>query len=364
MSEQNQALPLTSLDNILQCCHDLKASDIHLSEKQPAAYRVNGGLERHGEDISKINLENILAELLKDNSSELPQQGSLDFAYSDKQDQRYRINAYKEMGRLAIALRFLDNRFSSLGDLHLPPQLTELVKSHSGLVLVCGATGSGKSTTLAALINQINQVRAAHILTIEDPVEFIHKPSMSVIHQRELGKDFDKFPNAVKAALREDPDVLMVGELRDLDTIRTALTAAETGHLVFSTLHTNDAVSSIERLIGAFPGNEQDMCRVRLSRCLRAVIAQRLIPTSNKRGRIPAVEILLGTQAAGNLIENNKTRQLYSIIESGGKIGMQTMDQSLANLVQKRWITLDIARHHAKLPGQLPALVQQIEETA
>lgn len=351
---------MSTLTSILATCHELAASDIHLSEGQVPHYRVHGGLQRRGQMMTHEHMQAILHELRPDAGGDLSEQGSLDFGYTDANKHRYRINAYWEMGRMAVALRYLNNNFVSLRDLHLPEQIGELVQAHSGLVLVCGATGSGKTTTLAALLHQINQTRAAHILTIEDPVEFVHKSEKSMVHQRELGRDFDTFPNAVRAALREDPDVLMVGELRDLETIRTAMTAAETGHLVFSTLHTNDAISSVERLIGSFPGNEQDMCRVRLSRCLRSVIAQRLIPTSDGQGRIPAVEILLGLSSVGNLIENDKTRQLYSVMESNRASGMQTLDQALATLVYRRWITMEQAKHQAKHPQQLETLVGQL----
>lgn len=347
------------LSKFLSRALTLGASDIHLSTGQPAAYRVHGQLQKDEEILSANNLEALLATLWNGNMNPLIDEGSIDFCYSSDDGNRYRVNAYRSMNTLALALRYLENNFTNLQDLHLPTAINDLAQAHSGLVLVCGATGSGKSTTLAAMLNQINEQRAVHMLTIEDPVEFIHQPKKAVIHQRELGQDFIDFPHAVRAALREDPDVLMVGEMRDIETIRAALTAAETGHLVFSTLHTNDAVSSVERLIGAFPGNEQDMCRIRLSRCLRAVIAQRLIPTSNGLGRVPAVEILLENSAVSNLIENDKTRQLYSAIESNRKTGMQTLDQALADLVSNRWITLETAQGCAKHPQSISKLMSQ-----
>jgi twitching motility protein PilT len=347
------------LSDFLDRGRELRASDIHLSEGQPAAYRVHGALQKDGDILTADTLERLLATLWIGDVSPLIDDGSIDFGYSDENGHRYRVNAYRSMGVLALALRFLENNFTDLQSLHLPQVIGDLAKAHSGLILVCGATGSGKSTTLAALINQINQQRPVHILTIEDPVEFIHPPQQAVVHQRELGRDFLEFPHAVRAALREDPDILMVGEMRDLDTVRAAMTAAETGHLVLSTLHTNDAVSSVERLIGAFPGNEQDLCRTRLSRCLRAVIAQRLIPTANGLGRVPAVEILLENPAVSNLIENDKTRQLYSAIESNRQSGMQTLDQSLADLVSNRWITLEVAQHYAKQPHAITDLISQ-----
>lgn len=352
---------MSELSTILNTCHELQASDVHLSQGQVTHYRVHGRLQPKGQMLDGEAMQAILAEMDPDLALSQHAQGSYDFGYSDSDGFRYRVNAYRELGRLAIALRYLNNQFSSLQQLHLPEQIVDLTQASSGLVLVCGATGSGKTTTLAALLDRINQTRHAHILTIEDPVEFIHQSQKSMIHQRELGRDFDSFANAVRAALREDPDVLMVGELRDLETIRTAMTAAETGHLVFSTLHTNDAISSVERLIGAFPGNEQDMCRVRLSRCLRGVIAQRLIQIDDEKGkgRIPAVEILLGLPAVVNLIENNKTRQLYSVMESHRPQGMQTLDQALAQLVQQRWITEEQAQQHARKPAQIVSLIKQ-----
>ncbi len=352
-----QTLPLSGF---LGKALSLNASDIHLSTGQPAAYRVHGQLQKEGPLLTPETVDALLTTLWKGNMNPLVNEGSIDFCYSADDGNRYRVNAFRSMNKLALALRHLESNFTNLSDLHLPPAIADFARAHSGLVLVCGATGSGKSTTLAAILNQINEQRAVHMLTIEDPVEFIHQPKKAVIHQRELGQDFIDFPHAVRASLREDPDVMMIGEMRDLETIRAALTAAETGHLVFSTLHTNDAVSSIERLIGAFPGNEQDMCRIRLSRCLRGVIAQRLIPTSNGLGRVPAVEILLENSAVSNLIENDKTRQLYSAIESNRKSGMQTLDQALADLVSNRWISLETAQHFAKHPQALSKLMSQV----
>lgn len=350
----------SQLSSLLARALELKASDIHLSAGQPAAFRIHGGLQKDDHPISQEVLEGILAAMWDGDYAPLREDGSVDFGYSDESGNRYRINAYRTLGKLALAIRHLEGSYTSLQDLHLPAAIVDLASASSGLILVCGATGSGKSTTLAALINQINLQSAAHIITVEDPAEYIHKPMRSVVHQRELGRDFSNFPQAVRAALREDPDVLMVGEMRDLETMGAALTAAETGHLVLSTLHTNDAVSSVERLIGSFPGDEQSMSRIRLSRCLRAVIAQRLIPTSNGMGRVPAVEILLQNPAVSNLIENDKTRQLYSQIESSRQQGMQTLDQSLAELVANRWIAVETAEQFARQPEILSSLVKQV----
>ena len=247
------------------------------------------------------------------------------------------------MGQCTLAIRHLNNIFHSMDELRLPEKLQELVSLKKGLVIMTGATGSGKSTTLATLIHEINLSRQCHIITIEDPVEFVHSNLQALVHQREVFSDTQSFADAVRASLREDPDVIMVGEMRDLDTIKAAITAAETGHLVFSTLHTNDAVSAIERLVGAFPGAEQDVARNRLAMSMQAVVSQQLIPTANGRGRIPAVEILRITTAVANMINAGKTRQIHSLMESGHEQGMQTVDQALAQLVKERWINRDTA---------------------
>lgn len=359
------------LNQLLVYGREIHASDIHLSVEKPAMFRVHGKLVSINTALNHDDIEHIVDDLqshlsshvsdINDNNIaiQMLKHGSVDFGYTCDNNHRYRVNVYKSQSTLAVALRHLPNNFQNLETLHLPASILSLTESINGLILVCGATGSGKSTTLAALIHSIAHKRAAHIITVEDPIEFIHHSDTSLIHQRELAKDFFDFPTAVKASLREDPDVIMIGEMRDLDTMRAAITAAETGHLVLSTLHTNDAVSSVERLIGAFPGNEQDIMKTRLARCLKSVVAQHLIPTINGLGRVPAAEILINNPAVSNLIESNKTRQLYSVIESSQNLGMQTLDQSLASLIQAKWIDTVTAQQYAKTPANLTELVSR-----
>lgn len=278
------------------------------------------------------------------NRQQFEKELTLDLGFTSDSGNRFRINLYREQGRCALAIRYLDGRLKTTRELGLPPQMDYLATLKSGLVLVCGATGSGKSTTLTAILNNINENQEKHILTVEDPVEVIHQNKKSIVHQRELYTDVPDFAGAVRAALREDPDVVMVGEMRDLETVRSALTAAETGHLVFSTLHTNDAVGVVERLIGIFPGNEQSVARQRIAQALKAVVAQTLVPTIGGRGRVVVAEILMVNSAVSNLIESAKTKQIYSTMESSARQGMQTFDQALAKLVRAKRISQESGR--------------------
>ncbi len=347
------------LDRLLRQCVDMGASDLHIGAGAVPAFRLHGLLERPSDEpVPEEDVDAIALSLMQDyQPAVFNERKSLDLGVS-AHDSRFRVNVYRERGKTALAVRMLPKDMLSLTGLHLPPQLNDLAKLHSGLVLVCGATGSGKSTTLATLIDEINEKRACHIITIEDPIEFVHEDRRALIHQRELFTDVPSFPDAVRAALREDPDVVLIGELRDTETIRTALTAAETGHLVFSTLHTGDAVGSIERLVGSFPAEEQVVARHRIGMCLRAVVAQHLLPASNGRGRVPAVEILLVNPAISNLIATSKSKQIYSAMEAGRADGLQTLDQSLAELVRDRWITPDQARQRARSPDAIDQMLR------
>jgi twitching motility protein PilT len=257
---------------------------------------------------------------------------TIDFAFFRDDGTRYRANVFRQRGTIAMALRRLANEFHSVDDLTLPPQLLRLAEFHNGMVLVTGPTGSGKSTTLATIINTINENRHSHISTIEDPVEFIHRNKKSLVRQRELHSDVPDFASAVRAALREDPDVLLVGELRDTETMRAAVTAAETGHLVLATLHTNDVVSTVSRVIGVFPSDEQDSIRNQLSRTLRGVVSQRLLHKAGETGRVPAVEVMFVTTAIPNLIRIGDVQQIYSLMQTGNNEGMLLLEQSLASL--------------------------------
>jgi twitching motility protein PilT len=310
------------------------ASDCHLSPVRPARFRINGALQAV-EDFSwdATALGTMVRSLLASRHVEmLERDRHVDLGVT-AESTRFRVNAFFARGEICVALRHLEGRFRSLNELGLPPRLRRLAELPDGLVLVTGATGSGKSTTLAAVIDQINHTRDCHIITVEDPIEFIHESDRSLIRQREVLTDVVDFASAVRSSLREDPDVLLIGEMRDLETMRAALTAAETGHLVFSTLHTGDAVGAIERMVGNFPSDEQPAVRQRLAMVLRAVVAQRLLPTRDGRGRLPAVEVLMVNSAVANLIDKGRSRQIYGTMQTGAQDGMQTLEQSLAALV-------------------------------
>lgn len=337
---------LEKIQQLMDNCVALEASDLHISVGLPATYRIHGRITRINEpDYSSEFVDEMAYALMSDFQREqFTNDLTLDMGFTTEQGHRFRVNAYREQGNTALAIRFLDGGLKTTRELGLPPQMDYLAELKSGLVLVCGATGSGKSTTLTAILNSINEHQEKHILTVEDPVEFVHKNKKSIVHQRELYTDVPDFACAVKAALREDPDVIMVGEMRDLETMRTALTAAETGHLVFSTLHTNDAVGVVERLIGSFPGNEQGVARQRISQALKAVVAQNLVPTMSGKGRAVVAEILMVNTAVANLIESGKSKQIYSVMESSTRQGMQTLDQALARLVAAKKISLESGR--------------------
>jgi twitching motility protein PilT len=342
------------------------ASDLHLASGRRAHWRVAGELVSADEHSwSDADMQAVADYLLDPMHRKLLEETGgadlgLGLGLEDGADNglRYRINVFRSLGRLALVARHLPERFASLEELFLPGHLKELAYLPSGLVLITGVTGSGKSTTLATLIHEINANMARHILTIEDPVEFVHRPIKSLVSHRELGTDTPDFALALRAAMREDPDVILVGEMRDTETMRTALTAAETGHLVFSTLHTADAVSASERFIGAFPGEEQELARHRFSLVMKAVVAQQLLPRADGKGRVPAVEVLRGTPAVMNLIVSGRSAQLYSAIESGANLGMQTYDQSLAHLTRQNLISITLARPLARNPDGFDWLVK------
>ena len=284
-------------------------------------------------------------------------QRQVDFSYSVPRTARMRVNAYLQRGAVSAALRVIPSEIKSLEALGMPPVVKELADLPRGIVLVTGPTGSGKSTTLAAVLDHINNSREDHILTIEDPIEFLHTHKRCLVNQRELGSDATSFSEGLRAALREDPDVILVGEMRDLETISTALTAAETGHLVLATLHTQDAPQTIDRVIDVFPPHQQQHVRVMLSVALQGVVAQQLLPTTDGSGRVAAVEILVPTPAVRNLIREGKTHQIYSAIQTGAEYGMQTMDSALAELVRSGSITRDLAQRRASVPAELERLL-------
>jgi twitching motility protein PilT len=345
---------------ILEECVRRDASDLHISSDSPAYARVAGDLVKvSAEVISATDAEAMVVSLLSPGQHDaLGRQGTADVAFSLEGGRRFRGHVYREKSGLALAARRLEGTFRSLEELNLPASLAELAELRDGLVLFTGPTGSGKSTTLATLIDAINRTRACHILTIEDPIEYVHENQRGLVHQRELGRDVGSFAEAVRASLREDPDVVLVGEMRDPATMRAALTVAETGHLVFSTLHCGSAVGALDRILGAFSAEERESLCQQLSMTLRAVVAQHLLVRSDGRGRAPAVEILKISKAAAHLIRNHKSEQLYSAMENGGADGMLTLEKSLAALVAAGTIGIEEAR---TVTGNSRVLDQQIQ---
>lgn len=330
------------LESLLRQAHQLKASDVHLSAGMPPLVRVNGSLQ----SLEEATLGNAPVRAMID--SVLPESqrrhfaegAACDFAFSVEGLGRYRANAYRQQRGVALALRPIPDAVPTLEEVQAPPLLASLATHDHGLVLVVGPTGSGKSTTLAAMVEHVNRSSAKHVLTIEDPVEFVYTPERSLITQREVGRDTPSFADALKAALREDPDVILLGEMRDLETMRLALTAAETGHLVLATLHTATAAQAVERIVDVFPGSERDLARTLLADVLRAVVAQQLLPRKDGQGRVAAHEVLVGTPAVRNLIREQKGAQLLSAMQTGQQQGMQTMAQSLELLARAGLISL------------------------
>jgi twitching motility protein PilT len=347
---------LTSIDDLLEQLVARGASDLHISIASPPAIRVRGHIERlEGyEPLSADDTRALLYRILNSEQQknfEIKRQ--LDFAYSIPGLARFRVNVYYQRETVGAAFRVIPTDIKSAEELGLPPVLHELAQQPRGIVLVTGPTGSGKSTTLAAIVDEINRTRAEHILTVEDPVEFVHKHKKCIVNQREIGPDATSFAEALKAALRQDPDVILVGEMRDLETISTALTAAETGHLVFGTLHTQSAPSTIDRIIDVFPPSQQEQVRIMIAGSLQGVVTQTLLPTADGQGRVAALEILLPDDAVRNLIRQGKVEQIYSVMQTNTKNGMQTMEQALADLVVRRVVKVEDALNKSSRRDQL-----------
>jgi len=327
---------------------ELKASDLHLTVGTQPILRINGTLEAIGDEIlDSENTAALIKQLLtSEQLDQLNNCGELDFAYADTSGSRFRINAYKQKDSYAAAIRVINSRIYSMEELGLPPILKELSMKQRGLILVTGPTGSGKTTTLASMLDYINKNRKCHIMTLEDPIEYLHKHHHSIINQREIGRDSKSFGNALRAALRQDPDVILVGEMRDLETISTALTAAETGHLVLSTLHTIGAAKTIDRVIDVFPPHQQQQIRVQLATVMEAIISQQLVPTADGKKRVAAQEIMIGNPAVKNLIREGKAYQIQNLIQTGSKLGMCSMDSSLGQLYRQMHISKEAALEH------------------
>jgi twitching motility protein PilT len=323
-----------------------KASDLHLTVGRPPMIRIYGELiPISGQEILSNNLIVELISPILDESRKqvLLRTGQVDFSYGLPKVARFRVNVFRQRGAFSTVMRTIPTEIPLLNTLGVPEVVKTFCEKSRGLVLVTGPTGSGKTTTLAALLDLVNENRNCHILTLEDPIEYLHRHKLSIINQREIGTDTDSFANGLRAALREDPDVILVGEMRDLETIQIALTAAETGHLVFATLHTNDVMQTIDRVIDVFPPHQQTQIRMQLALTIQGIIAQQLIPRIDRPGRVLATEVLVATSAARNVIREGKTHQLPTIIQTGGKLGMHTLDSTLKALYDKRIISLQEA---------------------
>jgi twitching motility protein PilT len=325
------------IKEILQKAIEMKASDIHLTAGRPPVFRLLGDLHPQEEwkKLMPEDTESLCREMLSSRlSEEMSAKGQVDFAYGIPGIGRFRVNVFKQRNSLTAAIRIINSEIVSLEELNLPPVIGELARRSRGLVLVTGPTGSGKSTTLASMIDLVNKEFKKHILTLEDPIEFLHKHKNCIVNQREIGTDTHSFSDALRAGLREDPDVILVGEMRDPETISIAVTAAETGHLVLTTLHTSSAAQTVERIIDVFPPHQQQQIRVQLAATIQGVISQTLLKRADEKGRIAATEILIGTPAVRNLIREGKTHQLNSMIQTGGQYGMQSLDATLRKMIQ------------------------------
>ncbi len=345
---------------LLEIVLDKGASDLHLTAGAPPTLRLNGDLVRLEQYpmLTPRGLQGMIYAILPQKMRErLEQELELDMSYALPGKARFRVNVYFQRDSLGAAFRLIPYAIKTLEELSLPSVVSDLARYPRGFVVVTGPTGSGKSTTLAGMVDVVNRERSAHIMTVEDPIEFLHKHNKCIVNQREVGADTHGFAPALKHVLRQDPDVILVGEMRDLETISTAITAAETGHLVFATLHTQDAPQTIDRIIDVFPPHQQQQVRVQLATTLQGVVTQQLLQTADGQGRVVAVEILIATPAVRNLIREGKVHQIYSIMQAGGRFGMQTMDLSLASLVKQGKITQQLAYERCHDAEELNRLI-------
>ncbi len=343
---------MPTIEEIMRTAKDAGASDVHITVGIPPKMRVNGNLvTMNYAKMMPADTLSVLLEIMSESQRErFEERGEYDMSFSIPELGRYRVNAYKQRGSVALALRLVGTKVPSPESLGVPESVINLYERKRGLILVTGPTGSGKSTTLAAIIDKINNNRDAHVITLEDPIEYLHQHKMAMVNQREIGLDSQNYANALRAALREDPDVILVGEMRDFETISVAITAAETGHLVLSTLHTIGAASTVDRVIDVFPPHQQQQIRVQFANVLEAVISQQLIPTMDGRGRVAAFEVMHANHAVRNLIREGKSHQLVSVMQTNRKMGMVTMDESITQLFYEGKIDREMAIQFAQDP--------------
>ncbi len=357
------------IDDLLRCAVEKKASDLHLKVGNHPYVRIDGMLIPQT-DVSRVTPEEMLSMafsmMTNRQKQKFKETAELDMAYGVAGLGRFRVNVFQQRGNVGMVLRVIPTKIRTVDELNLPPVVNRICEEQRGLVLVTGTTGSGKSTTLASMVDRINTTRSDHVITIEDPIEFLHRDKRSFINQREVEVDTANFSTALRAALRQDPDVILVGEMRDLETIATALLAAETGHLVFSTLHTLDATETIQRIIAVFPPPEQKQIRLQLAATLKAVVSQRLVRCSDEKGRVPAVEVMIATAYIRDCIINpEKTRLIHDAIAAGlSQYGMQTFDQSLYDLYTRNLISFEEALSRASNPDDFKLRVQGIRSAA
>lgn len=353
---------MLNMQDLLLLLMEKKASDLHITAGLPPMLRIDGEiLPTQFDKMTPDICQRLIYSLLTDAQKEKFEATSeLDLSFGIKGVGRVRMNVFKQRGSVGAALRSIPQHTMTFSELNLPPITTELLKINKGLILITGPTGSGKSTTLASMIDYLNENISSHIITVEDPIEFVHFHKKSIVNQREVGADTMNFPNALKYVLRQDPDIILIGEMRDLETISAALTIAETGHMVFATLHTVDAASTINRIIDVFPPHQQPQIRSQLSLVMQAVYAQQLLLRSSGTGRVLSCEVLVATPAIRNMIREMKIEQIYTAMQTGGKYGMQTMNQSLYELYSKKLITYQTALDTSTDPDDLKRLLQKI----